>query len=184
MNLGNASKESAIAALMVIEKEKPGFIRFVKQELRKNRLIRAPSGSGMGAFGDDLFTFDEIFTSQDFDIQNVPENTVLVDPSTNSSENWWDGVIDFAKEAVPAYLQYEQQQKWADIQLERAKQGQPPIDAQRYTAPPVAVQVSLPPGEYRRAVQEASAGIGFDQDTMMQLGIGAAIVGGLYFLSK
>lgn len=52
----------------------------------------------------------------------------------------FDAVADTAKNVAPTFLKYKQQKKLLNIQLERARAGQPPLDATQYTMPPIKVE--------------------------------------------
>ena len=68
-------------------------------------------------------------------------------PTTTTAEvetAWYTDVLNFAKEAVPAYLAYDAQKDLMDLNLERARQGQEPIDP-GLIAPQIKVIHDLPP---------------------------------------
>ena len=67
-------------------------------------------------------------------------------PTTTADENgaWYSDILDFAKEAVPAYLAYDAQKDLMDLNMERAKTGLDPIDP-GLTAPQIRVVHDLPP---------------------------------------
>lgn len=81
-------------------------------------------------------------------------------PSTTSNDDnggaWYSDVLNFAKEAVPAYLAYDAQKDIMDMNLERAKQGLPPIDP-GMTAPQVRVVHQLPP-EVQSSIRDFKMG--------------------------
>lgn len=62
----------------------------------------------------------------------------------SNGEAWYTGILDFAKEAVPAYLAYDAQKDIMDLNMERAKQGLDPIDP-GVAAPQVRVVHDFPP---------------------------------------
>lgn len=67
-------------------------------------------------------------------------------PTTTNGGNgdaWYSDVLDFAKEAIPAYLAYDAQKDIMEMNLERARQGLPPIDP-GVTAPQVRVVHDIP----------------------------------------
>jgi len=74
------------------------------------------------------------------------ETTTAVKTTTTTDENgaWYSDILDFAKEAVPAYLAYDAQKDIMDLNMERAKQGLSPIDP-GLTAPQIKVVHDLPP---------------------------------------
>ena len=61
-----------------------------------------------------------------------------------SGEAWYVGILDFAKQAVPAYLAYDAQKDIMDLNMERARQGLDPIDP-GIAAPQVRVVHDFPP---------------------------------------
>jgi hypothetical protein len=68
-------------------------------------------------------------------------------PTTTGDSNgeaWYSGILDFAKEAVPAYLAYDAQKDLMDLNLERARQGLDPVDP-GIAAPQLTVVHQLPP---------------------------------------
>jgi len=73
------------------------------------------------------------------------EASVSTTPTT-ADENgaWYSDILDFAKEAVPAYLAYDAQKDLMDLNMERAQQGLDPIDP-GLTAPQIRVVHDLPP---------------------------------------
>jgi hypothetical protein len=79
-------------------------------------------------------------------------------PATTTTEErpWYLEALDFAKEAVPAYLAYDAQKDLMDLNMERAKQGLDPIDP-GLTAPQVTLQHQLPP-ETRGLIDQMKMG--------------------------
>ncbi len=71
-------------------------------------------------------------------------------PEEKAEEGWLNKVIDAASTIAPAYLQFQQQKEILDMQLERAKQGLPPLET-AYLAPTIRIQPELSP-EARQAV--------------------------------
>jgi len=57
---------------------------------------------------------------------------------------WYSDILAFAKEAVPAYLAYDAQKDLMSLNLERARQGQEPIDP-GLVAAQIRVVHDLPP---------------------------------------
>lgn len=54
----------------------------------------------------------------------------------------FNSAVDTVKNVLPSVMNYKQQKKIMDIQIERAKRGEAPIDAEQYT-PPVGVEVGV-----------------------------------------
>jgi hypothetical protein len=90
----------------------------------------------------------------------------------------WDNIVSAAGQIIPAVVQAKAQQDLYKIQLERAKQGQPPLKTEEI-APVIKTQVGLEP-ETRAAVVTA-AGEGFTK-LAIPLGIAAAV--GLMMVMK
>ncbi len=76
--------------------------------------------------------------------------------TTDTDKPWYTDILDFAKEAVPAYLAYDAQKDLMDLNMERARQGLPPIDP-GLTAPQVTLQHQLPP-ETRGLIDQMKMG--------------------------
>jgi hypothetical protein len=64
--------------------------------------------------------------------------------TTGFSFSWASDLLNVAKEVVPAYMAYDAQKDLMAMNIERAKQGLPPIDP-GVVAPQVTVVHSLPP---------------------------------------
>ncbi len=92
-------------------------------------------------------------------------------PEEKAEEGWLDKVIGAASTIAPAYLQFQQQKEILDMQLERAKQGLPPLET-AYLAPTVRIQTELSPEAMRTAREGLTAGIG-------QLGFPLLVLGGV-----
>ncbi len=82
--------------------------------------------------------------------------TTSTTTSTSSGWDWAKDALDFAKEAVPAYLAYDAQKDLMDLNMTRAQQGLDPIDP-GLTAPQVTLQHQLPP-ETRSLIDQMKAG--------------------------
>jgi hypothetical protein len=100
----------------------------------------------------------------------VPTTTT----TDNGGEAWYSGILDFAKEAVPAYLAYDAQKDLMDLNMERARQGLDPIDP-GVTAPQVRVVHDLPP-EVGTAITDMKMG------GMNILMWGALALGGFFLI--
>ena len=152
------TKNSVFQFLKWADKTYPGLSRYVEKGTNQ----KIPRGLfGLG----EITTFppgEDAYYEASLTSEPVPEETSI-----------WDDMLNFAKEAIPAYFQYENNKRITDIQLERAKQGRPPIDTSQYTAPPVTVQHEFSPGS-----------LGFDDDTKKTLLTGAAILGALLLIWK
>jgi len=58
---------------------------------------------------------------------------------------WYEKFLDAATKIVPVYVQGKTQMELVKAQIDRAKQGQPPLDLTKYSAPPVVVQHEFAP---------------------------------------
>jgi hypothetical protein len=68
------------------------------------------------------------------------DGTAVAEP-----KSWWSSLAEGITQAGTAYLAYKGQKAAIDLNLQRAQQGLPPIDATRYTAPTVRTQVDVSP---------------------------------------
>ncbi len=105
-------------------------------------------------------------------LKNAGANTLGEDDPEDAA--WYDKVIDAASALVPAYYNYKTQAKIVDAQIERARAGQPPLDARQYAAPPIVVEHAVAPG---------AISSGLAQEDKNMLWIGAGLVGVLLFMN-
>ena len=56
---------------------------------------------------------------------------------------WYSKVIDAAGQVATTYFQSQIQKETTDLQIERARQGLPPLDLSLYGAAPVTTQVDI-----------------------------------------
>ncbi len=96
-------------------------------------------------------------------------------PQEQAEEGWLDKLIGAATTIAPAYLQFQQQKEILDMQLERAKQGLPPLET-AYMAPTVRIQTELSPEAARTAREGIAAGLG-------NLALPILLVGGVMLLT-
>ncbi len=96
-------------------------------------------------------------------------------PEEQAEEGWLDKLIGAATTIAPAYLQFQQQKEILDMQLERAKQGLPPLET-AYMAPTVRIQTELSPEAARTAREGIAAGLG-------NLALPILLVGGVMLLT-
>lgn len=94
--------------------------------------------------------------------------------TTSDGGAWYSDVLSFAKEAIPAYLAYDAQKDIMDMNIERAKQGLPPVDP-GMTAPQVKVIHQLPP-EVQTSIND------FKMGGINVLLWGALAVGGFFLI--
>jgi hypothetical protein len=65
-----------------------------------------------------------------------------VETSTGNAP-WYSKVIDAAGQVATTYFQGKVQKETTDLQIERARQGLPPLDLSLYGAAPVTTQVDI-----------------------------------------
>ena len=85
----------------------------------------------------------------------------------------WDKIIDGVTAIGPAYLQYEAQRKMLKLNIDRAKQGLPPLDPDVYGAvPTIRTEVDISP----EMAGQLKAGImGIGMNTLLLIGAGLAV---------
>ena len=84
----------------------------------------------------------------------------------NSATDWAQSITGFLQNVAPAVLQFKSQQALISANLDRAKQGLPPLDMSSVTP---GVNLGLSPGT---------------QTLLMWAGIGALVLGGAYVFLK
>lgn len=109
------------------------------------------------------------------------QNGVISTTQTTTGGNGWDfswatEVIAVAKEIVPAYLAYDAQKDIMELNMERARNGQEPIDP-GMIAPQVRVIHDLPP-ETRTMIDQ------FKMGGINILLWGALAVGGFFLIRQ
>lgn len=90
---------------------------------------------------------------------------------------WFERITDAVTEIAPKYLEYRQQAEILDVQLDRARQGMPPLRTDEY-AP--SVQLGLDPQTVERIADEAARRAAGAGQALMQspmLWIGAGLLG-------
>lgn len=102
---------------------------------------------------------------QDFSDFGISTTTTTSESGSSGGE-WYEKIFKFAEKAVPAYLAYDAQKDIMKLNLDRAKQGLPPIDP-GMTAPQVRVVHDFPP-----VVQQE---IKSWKESAMKIGIWAAV---------
>lgn len=76
-------------------------------------------------------------------MESAGENTLGAENvSEPVSMSWGEKILDAATKILPAYQQYKMQSQIIDLQINRAKRGEPPLNVEQYGAPPVRVQVA------------------------------------------
>lgn len=85
---------------------------------------------------------------------------------------WWQSLVEGITQAGTAYLAYKGQKAAIEMNLARANQGLPPIDASQYTAPTVRTQVDVSP-EILARLRETGISTAV---IMGALGIGALVI--------
>jgi len=66
-------------------------------------------------------------------------------PTMGASDDtpWYSKVIDAAGQVATTYFQSKVQKETTDLQIERARQGLPPLDLSQYGAAPVTTQIDF-----------------------------------------
>ncbi len=66
-------------------------------------------------------------------------------PTMGASDDvpWYSKVIDAAGQVATTYFQSKVQKETTDLQIERARQGLPPLDLSQYGAAPITTQVAF-----------------------------------------
>ena len=128
------------------------------------RVGEAPPNGGLNQLG------------QSWGLGNAAGNGPV--PTTTTTEDtgafsWAREIFSTAKEVIPAVFQYRTQEQIMDMNIERARQGLPPIDP-GVVAPQVRHIVDVPP-EYRPVVQQAG-------QTMNLILIGGLALGAVLLL--
>lgn len=83
-------------------------------------------------------------------------------------EPWYKQAIDAASQIATGYFQSKVQKETTDIQIERARQGLPPLDLTKYGPAPVTVQHQI--------------GTGLSPQTKTMLWVGAGILAAVVLL--
>lgn len=96
-------------------------------------------------------------------------------PEEKAEEGWLDKLIGAASTIAPAYIQFKQQQDILDMQIERAKQGLPPLES-AYIAPTVRVEAGMTPEMMTTARRGITEGL-------QNIAIPAMLIGGVLLLT-
>ncbi len=89
----------------------------------------------------DLVNAAEVVTSGKLGMQMSGMGEVMTDGTAEPATGWGQDVLDFFKQAVPAYYQNRAQSDLIKLNISRAERGLPPIDASG-VAPQVNVGMS------------------------------------------
>lgn len=92
-------------------------------------------------------------------------------------KSWWQSLAEGITSATTAYLGYKGQKASIEMNMERARQGLPPIDLSRYNAPTLRTQVDVSP-EILARLRETGT------DTLKMMAVVGLGVAGLFFASK
>ena len=135
--------------------------------------------NNLGIFPDDLFSFNGEVTVP----YALPAATPPIAPT--EQPNWFENtlttILDASAKVVPAYTNYKLQKDAYKIQLERAKQGQEPIDMSRYGTMPIRVQHEVDLERQRQALTQQFE---MDEKTKNALMIGGGIIAAIFVLPK
>lgn len=165
------SKPEAVAAFLDwADKRVPG----IKRRIIKRAKQQASNRNNLAALNQSEFDMPLVFPSGDF----ATETSSTFDESGGGGgdNGWLDNIIGAAEKIIPTVYQYKTQKEVWDLQMERARQGQEPLDVSQYSAPPVRVQVEPSPMAFE-----------MDPETKQMLTTGGLIAGGLLlwvFLSR
>ena len=94
----------------------------------------------------------------------------------DSGDAWWQKIAGGLTAAGTVYLSLKNQRDAMELNLERAKQGLPPVDA-GVTAPVIRTEIDLPPD----VVKQLTAGAGQQVNKLLLFG-GAAIIAIMLFM--
>jgi len=86
------------------------------------------------------------------------DQSLAASDATQKPPSIWASIVGGIKDLAPAYLQFRNQKKIMAMQLQRAKQGLPPLNVEQL-APTVRVQAGLSP-DIKRFILPAMALIG------------------------
>ena len=75
--------------------------------------------------------------------------------TTPGNKSWADKLLDVGK----TVLQFDMQRKLLDLQYQRAKRGQPPLDPS-YVTPAVRAQVGVDPALYQQLKDDTARAVG------------------------
>lgn len=135
------------------------------------------SDGNLGVFPDDLFNFGE-------PLPQVPYAHGQTPPITPQNNDWFDKtlttILDASAKIIPAYTNYNLQKDAYKLQMERAKQGQEPIDLSKYGTMPVRIQHGIDPATY----QQVPVAMGIDDEMKNTLMIGGGIIAAIFLLPK
>lgn len=130
---------------------KPGFLNLpvvvpaesssITRYMAPAELIDSPR-----AWESELYYFGDAATDEEAAAMQSTASTSATPPAPNSS--WLDTLTTLVSKAGTAYLDYESQKKFNDINAQRLKSGLPPLSPDQYTAskaPSATVAVGLAP---------------------------------------
>lgn len=103
----------------------------------------------------------------------------VVNPQGTSS--FFSSVVDTVKKLGTSVLQYKSQKKILDLQLKRAEQNLPPIDASMYT-PTVKVEAAVTPEMEQQARRVGIDLVKQGAQEFKPIFFGALILGGFFLL--
>lgn len=93
--------------------------------------------------------------------------------------NFWNTLVETARDVLPTVVSMPLQKKILDVQIKRAEQGMPPLDAAQYVAP-IKVQAEISPESEKaltRIAQDSTkTGIGEIASRLAPYAIPAAIL--------
>lgn len=105
------------------------------------------------AYGDELAELIAI-RAEEIARKEAPRDDGLGQTEDGDDRKWWEKIVDAGTEVLPKYLEYQQQADIIDVQMERAREGKPPLNTDEY-AP--SVQVGLDEKTVERIANEAQS---------------------------
>lgn len=93
------------------------------------------------------------------------------------------GIVDTVKNVAPSLIQLSSQKKILDMQIKRAEQGLPPLDASQYS-PTIKVEAAISPESEEAAKRIALETTRQGASELKPLFFGALILGAMLLLRK
>ncbi len=124
-------------------------------------------------------TFPDLYSAAMSAAENNTLSGLGVHGEEVTSESWWRKAAGAFTALGTTYLGLKNQRDIMQINLERAKTGQPPISGEDLTAPIVQTRIDLPP----ETIDRLTAGAGAQVNKMLMFGA-IALVGVLIFMRR
>lgn len=119
--------------------------------------------------------------NQPFIFEIAKERANLLDQGLgNISDNvtgFFNNLVDTVKNVAPQYINFRQQKKLLDIQINRAKNNLPPLDADKFTpAIKIAPVITPETAEQAKEIARKSIAESFNANKLMLFGGGALLL--------